>query len=227
MKRVRRPDPLLVFPLIAVALQAIQTAFAAIGINPGPIKDTTHRIDAILLVMGRHNLRLYPQGPQRLDPRHGRVQFARFHVMREPMLAIFPSVFEPLFVQHVDIVAQWRARAFVVVDEVIIAANLLNESYRGRITDTQVPRCVYGNAWLYLQRTDTPFGLYVLQRIRVHGTEDGRVKLAEIFLPKERIALDLAIELHPLPMVDGEPFVGHHVGIIDSGNQGETMVRFR
>src|ERR1700745_3827813 len=33
MQRVRRPDPLLVFPLIAVVLQAIQTAFAAIGIT--------------------------------------------------------------------------------------------------------------------------------------------------------------------------------------------------
>ena len=51
------PYPLLVFPLIAIVFQAIQTAFAAVRINPGPIEHATDRIDAIELVVSRDNLR--------------------------------------------------------------------------------------------------------------------------------------------------------------------------
>jgi hypothetical protein len=109
VKWKRGPDALLVFPLIAVVLQTIQTALAALGVNPRPIEDTTDGIDAVEFVMGRHNLRLNPQGPQRLDPRHRRIELARLHIVRQPMLRIAKATLDPLFVQHIDIVAQWRA----------------------------------------------------------------------------------------------------------------------
>ena len=109
MQRVGRPYPLLILPFIAVVFQAIQTTLASNGINPGPIKHPASGVNTVEPMVGRDNVRLYPQGAQCLDTRHGRIQFALFHIMRQPMLRIPPAIFGPLFVKHLDVMVQWRA----------------------------------------------------------------------------------------------------------------------
>src|SRR5215469_6717787 len=54
----RGPDSLLVLPFVPVIPQTIQTAFAAVGINPDPIEHSAGGVDGILFMMGRNNFRL-------------------------------------------------------------------------------------------------------------------------------------------------------------------------
>jgi hypothetical protein len=104
----------------------------------------------------------------------------------------------------------------------IVAANALNEPDCGAVADAQVPTGMHRNAGLNLQRTNAPLSLYVLERIGIDLAKDWRARLTE-----ERIASDLAVKLHPLPMVDGEALIGNHVCIINGGNQREPVIRLR
>jgi len=116
-----------------------------------------------------------------------------FHVVWQPMLRIAPAIFELLFVKHVHIVKQWRPRGFVIINQVIIAANGLNKPDCRGIAYPKVLRGMHRSAGFDLQRTDPLLRFHVLQRIGVDRAKDGRRELAEIFLSEVGIPLNLAI----------------------------------
>src|SRR5215469_13389757 len=86
-----------------------------------------------------------------------------------------------------------RPRGFVIVNQVIIAANGLNKPDCRGIAYPEVPRGMHRSAGFDLQRTDPLLRFHVFQRIGVDRAKDGRRELAEIFLSEVGIPLNLAI----------------------------------
>jgi hypothetical protein len=64
-----------------------------------------------------------------------------FYVMREEMLTILPAPLDAFLVQHVDIVVQWRARAFVVTYLLIGAAGNKTNGAAGETLDRRSSFC--------------------------------------------------------------------------------------
>jgi hypothetical protein len=85
------------------------------------------------------------------------------------------------------------AAGFIVVDEPILAPNLLDELNRGGIGPSEVPGRIDRDSRLDLERLNTTLGFEVLELAGVKRAWHGGGKASVVFRIKEGFALSLAL----------------------------------